>query len=706
MAEGWRQVWDDIRRAVRPRGRAEDEERNEASASAAAEVRASPLSPESGEADPRTETRQGAASPSDQAEMEALAPSPPPSPARVVRLVPGALAILLLGGLSVYFLLPDPVGMTGRRPPAPNVVATYRGGRITIEDVRRHLAELVPDRNARRTFQEAQDYQLLVEEMISDELVRRWAAGRNADTDKNFQHVMKHIMEDINLDELHAQMHQGQMGVTEGDVQAYYVANRRLFGDRTLNQVRAQIRATLQQQRESRFAREYLTRLKETATVTRDFALLAPSEPEERELQVYFEANRAQFVRPAQAMVDEIRVDAGPDEAAAREKAARALTRLRSGEDFAAVARDLSGAPAQARTVRKGERGPAYDAAVFALDPGQISEVIRAGDAFYVVRLRTRQPERQQRLDEVREQVLRAVMAQQEQRWFAENGGRTLFTIRGRRYTLGEFWKEYQELPEAFLARYQGLAGRKALAERLIERLLLLQDSYDRLLDATNKQQVEEARLSVLAQMLEQEEVDEKIKVSDEEVSAYYQAHKKELTEPPQVRIRYIVVRLGQPGPDRVRAWAKANEAYRQLVPGVLQKGRDFADVARRYSEDQATAARGGELDGWIREGPDLLAELAEHPLHEQTLALRTGEISRPFAWGGAIYIVQVVERKEARPLTLEEVKEPLREELRQKKHDELAAQLSGRLLREARVVIYDQTLRQLAREASPAVQP
>jgi len=704
VAEGWRQVWDDIRRSMRRKGAVEGEERRDMAVPPDAGALSVGTSPEPEPASvPRPEAEAGPWTV--QSEPEPPAAPPPPRRVRLYRWMPVALAAAVIGGFAVYLLLPDPVGMTGRRPPAPNVVATFRGGRITVEDVRRHLAELVPDQDTRRGFQGIEDYQGLVEEMIADELVRRWASGRNAERDKNFQHVMKHITEEINLDELHAQMHQGPMGVTEADVQAYYDANRPRFGDQTLEQVRGQIRATLQQQRESGFAQEYLARLKETATVTRDFALLAPPEPEGRELEAYYEANRTRYVLPAQAVVDEIRLNIGQAEGAAGEKAARALTRLRAGEDFASVARDLSEAPLppEGTTVRKGERDPAYDAAVLALQPGETSGVIRAGDAFYVVRLRALRPERQQRLDEVRDQVRRAVRVQKEARWFAENADRTLFTIRGRRYTLGEFWTEYQELPEAFLARYQGVEGRRALAERLIERLLLLQDSYDRLLDAKNTQQVEETRLSVLAQMLEQEEVDEKIAVSDQELAAYYQEHKKELTEPPQVRIRYIMIRLGAPGRDRVRAWAKADEAYKQLVPGVLQKGRDFAEVARRYSEDQATAARGGELSGWIREGPDLLAELAEHPFHEQTLGLRTGEISRPFEYGGAIYIVQVRERKEARPLTFEETKELLREELRQKKHDELRAQLSRKLLNEARVVIYGQTLRQLAREAGQA---
>ncbi len=186
----------------------------------------------------------------------------------------------------------------------------------------------------------------------------------------------------------------------------------------------------------------------------------------------------------------------------------------------------------------------------------------------------------------------------------------------------------------AFLAEYQGVARRQAVAERLIERLLLLEDSYDRLLDVSNKGEIEEVRLD-----------------------------------------------------ERKRAWEKANEAYEKLAPGVFRTGADFGEVARQYSEDELTANKGGELESWIREGPDLLAELVQHPFHEQILKLREGEISQPFAWGNALYIVQVRERKEPRQ--------------RMEKHEALAKQLSKQLLDQAKVTIYDQALQAFAKEQS-----
>lgn len=688
MGEGWKQVWGDIRGALRRASQAEEERI-------------------SGAGDPPPSS---SPSPAPPGTAEDLIPAPPvieslPSHPTAPRFWRGRwFPVVLIAGLTGVVALFLALGRWRETvPPAPDVVATYSGGRITIEDVRQHLALLVPDKSMQRQLQGVQAYRSIVEEMITDELVRRWAAGRNPDRDKDFQHVMKHITEEINLDELHAQLHQGQMGVTESDIRAFYDANRKQFRDQTLTQARDQIRTTLQRERESRFVQDYRNRLKENATITRDFPLLEVPEPEQRELDAYYETNRKLYIVPAQAMVDEIRVAVGGDEGAAREKASKALTKLRAGGEFAAVARDLSETPfsEQGITVRKGERDPAYDGAVFALDPGRTSEVIRAGDAFYVVRLRSLQPERQPGLDEVRDQVRAAVLAQKEDVWFQKQTDRTLFTIRGQRYTVGEFWKEYRELPPAFLAGYQGVRGRQALAERLIERLLLVQDSYSRLLDVKNKDQIQETRLKVLAQMLDQEEVDDKIKITDEELSAYYQDHKAELVEPSQVKIRYIAVRLGQTQDESKRAWEKANKAYKKLVPGLLQKGAEFAEVAREYSEDPATASKGGDLDRWFKEGPDLLAEAIEHPLHEQILRLRPMEISRPFEWSGGIYIVQAKERREPKALTFEETKDLLREELRQKKHDELAGELSRKLLKQARVTIYERTLQAMARDQS-----
>jgi parvulin-like peptidyl-prolyl isomerase len=114
-------------------------------------------------------------------------------------------------------------------------------------------------------------------------------------------------------------------------------------------------------------------------------------------------------VIPTQAVVDEIRIAVGQNEAAAQERARKTLARLRSGETFATVAGAFSETPFMEKgtRVRAGQRAPAYDAVVFSLDTGQISDVLRGGDAFYIVRRRSMEPQRQQTLSERRRCVRR-----------------------------------------------------------------------------------------------------------------------------------------------------------------------------------------------------------------------------------------------------------------------------------------------------------
>jgi len=703
MNESWKQIWQDIRTALREPDR-------QAQAPAAPPPSPIPADTPAATQPARPETMAPPLQASETGALVALSPetvatvempavaeqtAPMPVKKRWIRQVEGLMALGTV--LALAFLLWRGGWLQGEAaPPAPNVVATFTGGQITVEDLQQHLALLVPEEAAQAEFRDLAMYRMVVEEMITDELVRQWAAARKADSDENLQHVMKHITEEINLDELHAQMHNGQMGVTEGDIQAYYEVNRAQFGDQTLTQVRDQVRSTLETQQEDQFVVNYIKRQKENATITRDFALLEVPEPEESALQAYYTANLAQYKQPAQAVVDEMRFVVGLDETTARQQAEKALVRLRAGEAFTTVSTTVAGAmpvPHDDIIVSAGVREAPYDEVVFSLDENEISDVFRSGDAFYLVRLRSRQPERQYTLDEVRPQVRQAVLQEQTQAWFEQNASRTLFTVHGKRYTVGEFWQEYQELPVTFVTAYQDNEGRKQLAEQIIERLLLVEDSYDRLLTAGKESELAEVRLDVLAQMMEQEEVDDQITVTDEEVQTYYNENQSLLVAPPQARIRQILIRLGQTEDERQRAWDKANEAYGKVAPALFQQGEDFAAVARQYSEDEATAANGGEVAGWVGEGVDLLAELTEHPLHQQILALGVGDISPPFEVNGAIYIIQVIERQESQPLVFDEIKELLREELRAQKHDDLLHQFQEKLATEANVTIYDSVL-------------
>jgi peptidyl-prolyl cis-trans isomerase SurA len=159
----------------------------------------------------------------------------------------------------------------------------------------------------------------------------------------------------------------------------------------------------------------------------------------------------------------------------------------------------------------------------------------------------------------------------------------------------------------------------EALTDLLTREGLTLQDYKDRL-----REQI------ILARLMNQA-VRSRVSVDASEVEAYYKAHQDEFNQPAQARVRHIFFRT-DPG-----AAPPQEDAVRERASRVLQEARNggnFADLARRYSED-ATAANGGDL-GVIKRG-QVLPEF-----EEVIFALREGDISEVIRTPNGLHIVKI----------------------------------------------------------------
>lgn len=115
----------------------------------------------------------------------------------------------------------------------------------------------------------------------------------------------------------------------------------------------------------------------------------------------YFEENQEQFKMPDRIRASHIlflvEETATPeDEAEAQAKATQILERVRSGEDFAQLAQEFSEGPSAPRGgdlgyFQKGQMVPPFEAAAFALEVGEISELVRTRFGYHVIKLVDRQ---------------------------------------------------------------------------------------------------------------------------------------------------------------------------------------------------------------------------------------------------------------------------------------------------------------------------
>src|SRR5207253_1551752 len=91
--------------------------------------------------------------------------------------------------------------------------------------------------------------------------------------------------------------------------------------------------------------------------------------------------------------------------------------RLRKGEDFAAVAKQVSDDAATKDKggdlgfIARGHAEEALETAAFALQPGQLSDVVETRYGFHVIRVDERHAAREKPLDEVREEIDKALRA-------------------------------------------------------------------------------------------------------------------------------------------------------------------------------------------------------------------------------------------------------------------------------------------------------
>src|SRR5262249_39044490 len=98
-------------------------------------------------------------------------------------------------------------------------------------------------------------------------------------------------------------------------------------------------------------------------------------------------------------------------------RAAAALERLKKGEDFAALAKQLS--EDQANNDKGGDLGfihrghteQAFETTAFALQPGELSDVVETRRGLHILKVDERKAPRDKPLSEVREEILKSLRA-------------------------------------------------------------------------------------------------------------------------------------------------------------------------------------------------------------------------------------------------------------------------------------------------------
>ena len=152
---------------------------------------------------------------------------------------------------------------------------------------------------------------------------------------------------------------------------------------------------------------------------------------------------------------------------------------------------------------------------------------------------------------------------------------------------------------------------------------------------------VEKAMDSLLVGEL-QEKVLGAVTLADQEVKDFFQANPNQFVQSAEVHARHILV----------DSEAKAKELLAQI-----QKGGDFAAIAKENSKDTGSAQNGGDL-GFFAKG-DMVAEF-----EQAAFALKPGQVSGIVKTQYGFHIIKCEEVKAEKKLTFDEVKDQIKEGL------------------------------------------
>jgi peptidyl-prolyl cis-trans isomerase C len=258
--------------------------------------------------------------------------------------------------------------------------------------------------------------------------------------------------------------------------------------------------------------------------------------------------------------------------------------------------------------------------------------------------------------------------------------------------TLGEFQERINRQSPYIRARYTSLEQKKEFLDSLIRFEVLAKEAARRGLD--KDPEVVRTMKQVMIQKLMRDELDAKITadtVVDGEMKAYYDANLAEYVKAEEVRVSAIITK------NRAQAQRVANEARGEA--GKTNKG--FRDLVNKYSQDEDTKLRGGDLRYFDAATKELPA-----PVVKAAFALaQTGDVSPAVdAGNGTFYVLKQTGRRRSMTKSFEDAKPAIRGKLFRDKR--LAAQKDfvDRLKGGAKIAIDEANLAKVRIDTSTAV--
>jgi peptidyl-prolyl cis-trans isomerase D len=174
--------------------------------------------------------------------------------------------------------------------------------------------------------------------------------------------------------------------------------------------------------------------------------------------------------------------------------------------------------------------------------------------------------------------------------------------------------------------------------------------------------------------LIDPDHVRGQVKVTDEEARQYYTQHLSDYRISDRVKVAHILFKTAGKAPaEAATIEKKARDALNQIKGGA-----NFADLAKKYSED-TSASNGGEL-GWVVRGQTV------KEFEDTAFSMKPGQVSDLIKTVYGIHILKLEDKQTAHLQSFGEVKDSILVELEKQRVADAQDRLADDLLRGLRL--------------------
>lgn len=269
------------------------------------------------------------------------------------------------------------------------------------------------------------------------------------------------------------------------------------------------------------------------------------------------------------------------------------------------------------------------------------------------------------------------------------NDSRVIAEVGDEKILFGDLNNLIRMMPPSYQAMFSNVEQMNKLLERQIDNMLFAQEARRLKVDENPdvRYKLEEFTKGILTQALIEETVNKNITVTDEEIEEYYKNNISEFEVPEKVKVSHILIAIDSDASENVKA-EKKKQAEQILYK--VKAGENFAELAQQFSDDSATKKRGGVL-GFFPRGSK------STEIEEVAFNLKKGEVSDIVLTDKGYHIIKLLDKKEGTTRSLEDSRKKIKNRLTQQKKNEAIQRLLEDLKAKTKVVIYEETLKEIA---------